>query len=127
VKKKKSPPRPKPGERRSPATEFKSGDEWRGNAGGRPKKTPLTDALRRFLALDEKDFKAIAKSKKVTLTVAERMAIEILRLEADYRNLKEIADRTDGKVAQRIELTGDDGGPIEVADARDQLFDKLGS
>ena len=45
----------------------------------------------------------------------------------DIRAIKELIDRVEGKVSQRVELTGEDGEAIQVADVRAKLFDKLGS
>ena len=39
---------------------------------------------------------------------------------------RELADRTEGKAAQHLEITGDDGGPVEVGSARAKLLEKLG-
>jgi hypothetical protein len=39
---------------------------------------------------------------------------------------RELADRTEGKASQYLEITGDDGGPVEIATARAKLLEKLG-
>lgn len=42
--------------------------------------------------------------------------------EGDMAAIKELGDRLDGRAAQQVQLTGEDGGPIQVQDAgRPQL------
>jgi len=38
---------------------------------------------------------------------------------------KEVWDRADGKLADKNEVTGANGGPIEVVDARNALLDRI--
>jgi hypothetical protein len=85
-----------------------------GNPGGRPRKKPLTDALREYLD----DPKNLAR---VITAMDKRIR------KGDIRAIKELIDRVEGKVSQRVELTGEDGEAIQVADVRAKLFDKLGS
>ncbi len=61
------------------------------------------DTLRRaLLAEDGKRLRAIADA---LVSKAE---------EGDVPAIREIGDRLDGKVAQSVEMTGADGGPVET-------------
>jgi hypothetical protein len=89
-------------------TQFRPGQS--GNAGGRPRKTPITDALRSLMDQEysgsEKRFKGLSNCSVIALTLFD-MAIA-----GDLRAIQEIADRVEGKVAQRQEFCGPDGDPI---------------
>jgi hypothetical protein len=89
-------------------TQFRPGQS--GNAGGRPRKTPITDALRALMDQEysgsEKRFKGLSNCSVMALTLFD-MAIA-----GDLRAIQEIADRVEGKVAQRQEWGGVDGDPI---------------
>jgi hypothetical protein len=78
------------------ATQFKAGNP---GGPGRPKKSPLTDALRRILD-DERNANALA------------MALFRKAMKGSYQEFKEIADRVEGKAAQRE--TESDGGHIKT-------------
>ena len=69
------------------ATQFKPGNP---GGPGRPKKTPLTDALRRILDVQSN---------------ADALAMALFRKakKGSYQEFKEIADRVEGKVSQREE------------------------
>lgn len=86
-------------------TQFKPGQS--GNPGGRPKDRPLTDALRRALALEIAD-------KRKGKTKADQIAVALVNkaAEGDVPAYREIADRVEGKVPQAQEISGADGGPI---------------
>ncbi len=65
------------------------------------------DTLRRaLLAEDGKRLRAIADA---LVSKAE---------EGDVPAIREIGDRLDGKVAQSVEMTGADGGPLQVTEVR---------
>jgi Family of unknown function (DUF5681) len=89
-------------------TQFQPGQS--GNAGGRPKKTPITDALRQLIEEEysgkQKRFKGLSNVRVIALRMFE------LAIAGDLRAMQEIADRVEGKVAQRQELAGPDGGAI---------------
>jgi hypothetical protein len=69
------------------ATQFKPGNP---GGPGRPKKTPLTDALRRILDVEHN---------------ADALAMALFRKakKGSYQEFREIADRVEGKVSQREE------------------------
>ena len=64
---------------------FKSGDEWNGNAKGRPKGTSLTDRLRKLLDQNEGE-----KAKDVVRAIVEEAS------KGDPRFAQMIFDRMDG-------------------------------
>jgi ribosomal protein L17 len=76
--------------------------------GGKPDKL-WTDALRIVVNEVAED-----GDKKKLRRMAEK--IVDLALAGDMQAIKEIGDRLEGKPTQRVEATGEDGGPIEYAD-----------
>jgi hypothetical protein len=80
-----------------------------GNPGGRPKKQPVTDALRELIEQG-----AIPKARPETL--ADQLARQLVRqaLKGKLAPLVEIIDRVEGKARQRVEQSGPDGGPIPL-------------
>lgn len=80
-----------------------------GNPEGRRIEKPFQDALRMELAAAGKDHKA--------LRVIARRLIEIAGAVDNKEALgaiKELADRTDGKSAAQVALTGEDGGALTI-------------
>ena len=90
-----------------------------GNPGGRPKKLPITDAIREEL------------EREVTggLSLAHAIARKLVRLalEGDMDAIREIADRTEGKPRQRIEQSGPGGGPMqfELPTTREEIIRRI--
>ena|ERR1700686_3700373 len=75
-----------------------------GNAGGRPRKTPVTDALRKMLEEDP----------KLAMRAAKALFAQVFRKNGPVvQAFREIADRVDGKSAERVEVTGEDGEAIQ--------------
>jgi hypothetical protein len=111
IRRKKKAPKTavKKGQRLSPSTEFQPGQS--GNPGGRPKRTPITDAMRAYLMLPydgkEKKYKGLNNADVLAIRQFE-LAIE----DGDMGAAKEIADRVEGKVPQRQEFGGPEGGAI---------------
>lgn len=92
------------------ATQFKPGDS--GNPGGRPKKTPYTEAHRKiaeFIGLGELNF---LPTDTIAECVAKIMAREALK--GKVNAAKEIADRTDGTPRQTVEISGQYGTSVQV-------------
>jgi hypothetical protein len=89
-----------------------------GNPGGRPKKLPITDALRELV---EKG----AVPRKRAATLAGQLAQQLLRqaLRGKMAPLVEVIDRIEGKARQRIEQSGPEGGPIplELPGTREEI------
>lgn len=80
---------------------FKPGQS--GNPGGRPKKKLIDEVLAELLgAKNSADAKRIAKA--------------LIRNAAsgDSKAAKLIAERTQGKPLQKVEVTGNDGGPVSL-------------
>lgn len=83
-----------------------------GNPGGRPKTRPFKDAIDRAIEKAEKGEEGAISLDDIALA---------LFTEAKGGNvaaMKELADRTDGKVAQGLEHSGPDGEPMnkEITD-----------
>jgi hypothetical protein len=85
---------------------FQSGTS--GNPHGRPKEKPIADALRYIGAQPYLSEKKIGLPKKPTVyqVAAARMWKEAIN--GDVSAFKEIADRTEGKVAQAIASAAED-------------------
>lgn len=65
------------------------------------KNRPVTDLIRRALLADDS-----AKARKLADTLVDKA------IEGDVPAIREVLDRTDGKVPQALEHMGEDGGPI---------------
>lgn len=94
--------------------------KWRpgqtGNAGGRPRKQPITDVLRKML-----DEVVANDNKKRTYgqVLGEQLFILALKGNRSLEAIREILDRVEGKAMQRNEVSGPDGGAV--------VFDTPGS
>jgi len=90
-----------------------------GNPGGRPKKLPITDALRRILSrrIPAKDPRSAIGEDLIALALIRKA------LKGDLRAIAEVADRTEGKATERHEWSGPDGGPIpfELPGTREEV------
>ena len=98
------------------AEPFKFRPGQSGNPGGRPKKKPITELYQEML----NDGAAIGEIRKAILKSIKdgRMAFVL--------QLREMADRTEGKVTQRTELSGPDGRPIETRTLSDvELIERI--
>ena len=86
--------------------EFKPGQS--GNPGGRPKYKPITDALKMLL-----DEAYLADGTTLAQHIAQEVTKELLdpagNLKHGYNTalLKELLDRTEGKVADTLRIEGD--------------------
>jgi hypothetical protein len=107
-----------------------------GNAGGRPKKFPITDLLREELDLplpEEVRTRLIASGVNKTIVPLgitwgrALVRMELMRGLTKTLAVRLIAELTEGKPKQRIELTGDDGGAVAVdlETVHDRLVEKL--
>lgn len=95
---------------------FKPGQS--GNPSGKPKQRPFTDALR--LALNDHEDEKPRQRTKLDCIVS---ALIQNAVDGDNGAIREIADRTEGKVPQQQILTGDeDGGPMQTV-TRIELVD----
>lgn len=90
----------------SPATRFKPGADWTGNPGGRPAGESFTSILRQ----------ALESAHKNEPTWRHRLVVKAIALaeQGDLDALKWIADRTDGRVAEKQIIAGDDEHPVRV-------------
>lgn len=76
-----------------------------GNPGGRPKGESITAALRAALQREH-------NGRTIAELIAERLVREALS--GKFPFAKEVLDRTDGKVAERHEISGRGGAPVEL-------------
>ncbi len=108
-----------PNPRVGKATQFQPGRS--GNAGGRPKKTPLTDACRELLNKPAPDDPA---GRNYAEAIVERLAKAALA--GSIPAAREIADRAEGKARQSMEVSGPDGKAVELQNMTDeQLAQRL--
>ena len=86
-----------------PATQFRSGPGWKGNARGRPRGDGLTKLLLEVLAMDA--------GQGDGRTVAEWLVDEMIALamKGNTTMLREIWNRIDGKVPDKVALLGAEG------------------
>jgi hypothetical protein len=70
-----------------------------GNPGGRPKRTPLTDACREVLA---QTIPSDSQARTYAQAIAEMLAAKAL--EGDIRAAQELADRAEGRPRQSVEI-----------------------
>jgi hypothetical protein len=92
------------------------------NPGGRPKRTPYTDAHREIAEASVKDLK-IKASDSIAVGIAKAVAREALR--GKIAAAVEIANRVEGTARQRVELTGENSDPIQIEDVHERLMEKL--
>jgi hypothetical protein len=78
----------------SPATRFKPGAGWRGNASGRPQGLSFTARLRQILERDSGDRCQLADE------IAEVLVKKACR--GELRAIELVLERTEGKVAHRL-------------------------
>lgn len=87
------------------ANKWKPGQS--GNPSGRPKSKPITEALHRAIA------RAIKGDRTLADALAEKAVAEALKGKLGF--FMEIADRTEGKVLQRTDLSSEDGSMTPAA------------
>jgi hypothetical protein len=96
---------------------FKAGKEWTGNAGGRPKKRPITDE---YFALANIEVPAsILKKMKLPAGLTFSQANALRRfLDAltknGHQSSKEIRESIEGKAPMRLEITGTERKVITI-------------
>ena len=73
-----------------------------GNPGGKPRRPASERLIRRLLANGESELAEVIE------------ALVSKAKSGDVPALKEVLDRTEGKVADKQEVSGADGGPIEI-------------
>lgn len=78
-----------------------------GNPGGRKANREWTDALRLAVKRTEGDKTKLAQMAENTVEKA---------IAGEGWAVKEIGDRLEGKAMQAVEVSGTDGGPIEISD-----------
>jgi len=87
------------------------------NAGGKPKKQQLFSYwLPFFKDLPDDEFDKYIKTRgKGNMYMAESIAYErVKQAKADMSEYKDLADRTEGRAVSRTEVTGANGGAVEL-------------
>jgi hypothetical protein len=99
------------------AYQFKPGES--GNPSGRPKRLPISDALRELMEQPysgrEKRFRGLSNAQVLAVRMFE------LAIAGDVAAAKECALRVDGAVTVRQQLSGPEGGPIPWASYTDRF------
>ena len=89
-----------------------------GNPGGRPKKTRFADACRELLSRPAPGDKS---GRSYAEAIAEKLAKKALA--GDIPAAREIADRAEGKARQAMEVSGPEGGPLDLQFMTDEELD----
>lgn len=92
------------------------------NPGGRPKRTPFTDAHREIAEATVKDL-TIKDTDSVATAIAKALAREALK--GKIQAAAEITNRVEGTVKQRLEVSGHEGEPLQFEDVHEKLMAKL--
>lgn len=113
---------------------FKSGQS--GNPKGRPKGSKNSlDAQLRVLAASRGPDAVVQRLKELGINLNGRAkpnqlaciagtVYELAHIHKDIQAIKFLSERIDGKAIDRVELSGPEGGPVEVADARKRLLEQ---
>lgn len=108
--------------------QFKPGAS--GNPTGRPKKSPVTDHLRDQLEgpIPQAMLDAMKEGMRAVFfevygpnpTFGQMIAFKLVAMSAkgDIFAIKELLDRVEGKVSQKVALSGEDGGPMRFVVTR---------
>ena len=98
------------------ATQFKAG-EPSPNPSGRPKRRPVTDAYLEAMMRPLPDNIRRQLGLEKGANYLQAMALGTLRsgVKGNHGAAREIREATEGKSTQRVELTGESGGPIVAA------------
>ena len=102
---------------------FKSGGDWTGNAGGRPKKRPITDEYFQLAdqVVPEKIRKRLEKKWEIklepgiTFSKANALRRYLDAMESGGQtSSKEIREAIEGKAPERLEITGPERKEITI-------------
>jgi len=85
-------------------TKFKKGES--GNPNGRPRKLPEIDKLMADVLGEEKD--GIEAAKAILMALRSRAT------KGDVKAAEVLLDRAYGKAKQDLQVTGKDGGPLQI-------------
>jgi len=88
--------------------QFKKGQS--GNPSGRPKTAPLTEAYKRILSL-----RFPGDKQKRTYAEVIAMAGIAKALKGNHHLIIEVTDRVEGKSVARTEISGPNGGPVDIS------------
>lgn len=96
--------------RRVPRTAFKPGQS--GNPGGAPRGKRISTWMAEFGEMSEAQIEKLDRAKLPQNALIALARIKAAKAEAGTRDADCIMDRTEGKVAQPMELGGPEGGPL---------------
>ncbi len=74
--------------------------------GGWKKENVFSYQFKRFMNMSQDEFREFAKTPTSKMTMAERLAYtRVLHADKSLPDFKEVADRTEGKAAQAVDIT----------------------
>src|SRR5437773_9185132 len=87
-----------------------------GNPGGRPKKRPITDCYGALLnqSLPDELVRLLRVKKGTTYGEAIALGQAVSAIKGKAESAREIREALEGKTAQRVEVTGEQGGAIKL-------------
>ena len=101
-----------------------------GNPSGRPKRLPITDRYGVIAELPAPDYLLAAlrlseAEKREIKTYGDALALSQFRagIKGKTEPAREIADRLEGRARQPVEVSGPEGGPIDVTFMSDDQLD----
>lgn len=98
----------------SPSTRFGAENGNPQSPGGWKKENVVSYQFKRFMNMSEQEFRDFSKRSKSDMTMAERLAYNrVLAADKSLPDFKEVADRTEGKANQAIDITSD-GQPLSI-------------
>jgi len=101
-----------------------------GNPSGRPKRLPITDRYGVIAELPAPDYLLAAlrlseAEKREIKTYGDALALSQFRagIKGKTEPAREIADRLEGRARQAVEVSGPEGGPLDVQFMTDEQLD----
>jgi len=101
-----------------------------GNPSGRPKRLPITDRYGVIAELPAPDYLLAAlrlseAEKREIKTYGDALALSQFRagIKGKTEPAREIADRLEGRARQPVEVSGPEGGPLDVQFMTDEQLD----
>ena len=97
-----------------------------GNPLGRPKRRPLTEYYEALVEQPLPEELRVGLKLKQGATYGEAIALGLARaaIKGKTEAAREIADRLEGKARQAVEVSGPEGGPVDVQFMTDEQLDQ---